>query len=104
MALNSSFSSLEFITSLGLNKFAQTLEAANLTASYVDICQSELTIFAPTDEAFARLGAQLPQDVQLLRELMCVHITLGNLRRATALRPALSKHARPCCAIAAGRS
>ena len=72
------FSFVEFASGLGLNKFAAALEAANLTSSYVDVCQSELTLFAPTDDAFDRLGANLPTDVLLLRELMCVHITLGN--------------------------
>ena len=81
------FSFVEFASGLGLNKFAAALEAANLTSSYVDVCQSELTLFAPTDDAFDRLGANLPTDVLLLRELMCVHITLGNFSGVAASMP-----------------
>ncbi|EOD04295.1 hypothetical protein EMIHUDRAFT_259662, partial [Emiliania huxleyi CCMP1516] len=69
---------------LGLGRFVAALEAADLLGNYVDTCESPLTLFAPSDEAFARLGA-LPDDLQVLRELLCVHITLGSLSHAELL-------------------
>ena len=40
-------------------------------ADFIDGCETALTIFAPTDEAIARLGDGMPSDTQLLRELLC---------------------------------
>jgi len=79
------FSFEEFAKGLNLNRFASALSAANLTANYIDTCETPVTIFAPSDEAFTRLGDQLPTNVQILRELLCVHVTLGSLSHAELL-------------------
>lgn len=57
-----SYSFKEFASGLGLSRFSTALEAADLLG-YVDTCEPPLTIFAPSDEAFGRLGA-LPEDLQ----------------------------------------
>ena len=75
------FSFKDFAQEHGLNKFASLLADAGL-AEFIDNCETALTIFAPSDEAFARLGESVPGDTQLLRELLCVHITIGSLRWA----------------------
>ena len=62
----------------GVSEFARLLSDAGLTG-FVETCETPLTIFAPTNEAIRNL-ATLPSDTQLLRELLCVHITMGNLR------------------------
>ena len=63
----------------GVSEFARLLDRGGLTA-FVESCETPLTIFAPTNEAIMALGGTLPTDTQLLRELLCVHITMGNLR------------------------
>ena len=63
----------------GVSEFARLLDRGGL-ATFVESCETPLTIFAPTNEAIMALGGTLPTDTQLLRELLCVHITMGNLR------------------------
>ena len=63
----------------GVSEFARLLDHGGL-ATFVESCETPLTIFAPTNEAIMALGGTLPTDTQLLRELLCVHITMGNLR------------------------
>ena len=41
-----------FAMELGLGRFVAALEAADLLGNYVDTCESPLTLFAPSDEAF----------------------------------------------------
>ena len=79
LMINPGFSFKDFATEHGLHEFAALLVDAGLT-DFIDNCDTALTIFAPTDEAIMRLGEQLPADNQLLRELLCVHITMGSLR------------------------
>lgn len=69
----------DFAAQQGMSQFAKLLNDAGLT-QFVESCETSLTIFAPTDEAIIQLGDQLPSDTQLLRELLCVHITMGSLR------------------------
>ena len=73
----------DFATANGLQRFASLLVDAGL-ADFIDNCETALTIFAPSDEAFVRLGDSIPTDTQLLRELLCVHVTIGSLRFAAA--------------------
>jgi uncharacterized surface protein with fasciclin (FAS1) repeats len=68
----------EFASEKGVQEFANLLSTAGLTA-FVESCETPLTIFAPTNEAIRQLGRQIPSDTQLLRELLCVHITMGSL-------------------------
>ena len=103
-----------FSESLQLTRFAEALSRADLTSNYINTCDTPLTIFAPTDDAFLRLGEQLPTDLETLRELMCVHMTLGmlwcdakscsHLRRAYAracrLPPPRAAHALLLCCAA----
>ena len=63
----------------GVQEFAQLLTHAGLSA-FVESCEAALTIFVPTNEAIRALAHTLPTDTQLLRELLCVHITMGSLR------------------------
>jgi len=60
------YSFKSFATGLGLGRFVAALEAADLLGNYVDTCESPLTLFAPSDEAFSRLG-DLPIDLQVQR-------------------------------------
>ena len=69
----------EWANQNGVQEFAQLLHQAGLT-TFVERCETQLTIFAPTNEAIRKLAHQLPADTQLLRELLCVHITMGSLR------------------------
>lgn len=85
----------------GINEFARLIEQAGLT-SFIESCETPLTIFVPTNDAIRAMAATLPTDMQLLRELLCVHITMGNLRCAPGrlappLRPGCSA-AVPCAA------
>lgn len=57
------YSFKQFANGLGLSCFTAALEAADLLTNYVDSCETALTIFAPSDEAFTRLGP-LPEDMQ----------------------------------------
>ena len=74
---------VEFANSKGVPEFAEMLTKAGLT-NFVESCETPLTIFAPSNQAIQQLAAQpkgVPTDVQLLRELVCVHVTMGNLSR-----------------------
>jgi len=64
------YSFKQFSASLGLSCFTAALEAADLLGNYVDSCETPLTIFAPSDEAFARLGP-LPEDMQVRPPSRC---------------------------------
>ena len=83
-ASRSAFSFASWAASLGLARFADLIAEADLT-EFVDSCMTPLTIFAPSDDAIARLGAQLPGDPELLRELLCVHLTMGQLSSSELL-------------------
>ena len=74
----SAFSFTQWASDLGLRRFADLITEADLS-DFIDTCMTPLTIFAPTDCAIARLGTQRPVDAELLRELMCVHLTMGQL-------------------------
>ena len=74
----SAFSFTQWASDLGLRRFADLIAEADLS-DFIDTCMTPLTIFAPTDCAIARLGTQRPVDAELLRELMCVHLTMGQL-------------------------
>ena len=89
------FSFREWASSLGLNRFVGLICSAGLD-DYIDSCETALTIFAPSDLAIERLAQTggLPSDMQLLRELLCVHITMGSLRHAPPVHTPLS-HPRP---------
>ena len=69
----------DWAASKGIDQFSRLLGDAGLT-TFVESCETPLTIFAPTNEAIMGLGSTLPTDTQLLRELLCVHITMGSLR------------------------
>ena len=64
-----------------VEEFAQLLSTAGLTP-FVETCETPLTIFVPNNEAIRNMRHTLPTDVQLLHELLCVHITMGSLRCA----------------------
>ena len=78
VASRSAFSFNQWASDLGLRRFADMIAEANL-GDFIDNCMAPLTIFAPTDDAIARLGSQRPGDAEQLRELMCVHLTMGQL-------------------------
>ena len=86
----STWSFSDWANAHGIGSFAKLLDTAGLT-SFIEGSEAPLTIFAPGDEALAALSSQLPTDTQLLRELLCVHITMGGLRCA---RP--SNHGPAC--------
>jgi uncharacterized surface protein with fasciclin (FAS1) repeats len=69
----------EWAASKGIDGFSRLLQEGGLTG-FVESCETPLTIFAPTNEAILAVGNTLPADTQLLRELLCVHITMGSLR------------------------
>ena len=83
-ASRSAFSFATWAASIGLARFADLIAEADLT-DFVDSCMTPLTIFAPTDDAIARLGQQLPGDPEQLRELLCVHLTMGQLSSSELL-------------------
>jgi len=64
----------------GIQEFARLIEQAELT-SFIESCETPLTIFVPTNEAIRAMAGNLPTEIQLLRELLCVHITMGSLSR-----------------------
>ena len=68
-----------FAQERGVTEFSRLLTEAGLQ-SFVESSDHPLTIFAPSNEAIMALGGSMPSDMQLLRELLCVHITMGNLR------------------------
>ena len=69
----------EWAATKGIDGFSRLLQEGGLTG-FVETCETPLTIFAPTNEAILAVGNTLPADTQLLRELLCVHITMGSLR------------------------
>ena len=69
----SAFSFRQWASDLGLARFADSIGEAGL-ADLIDTSMTPLTIFAPTDDAVARLGSQRPGEAEQLRELMCVHL------------------------------
>ena len=72
-AARSAFSFRQWASDLGLARFADLIGEAGL-ADLIDTSMTPLTIFAPTDDAVARLGSQRPGEAEQLRELMCVHL------------------------------
>ena len=78
VAGRSAFSFNQWASDLGLRRFADMIADGDLS-DFIDTCMTPLTIFAPTDDAIARLGSQRPGDAEQLRELMCVHLTMGQL-------------------------
>lgn len=62
--------------------FAKLLEAANLTSTLQG--SAEFTVFAPTDEAFARVPAgkmaALQADTAQLKKLLLYHVVSGRIR------------------------
>jgi len=71
----------EWAESNNLNEYAKLVAEADLT-SFVEGSETPLTLFAPSNEAVCAVAHKLPGDMQLLRELVCVHITMGSLRYA----------------------
>ena len=78
----------------GIQEFARLIEQAELT-SFIESCETPLTIFVPTNEAIRAMAGTLPTEIQLLRELLCVHITMGSLRWASDRGSYLSGGAYP---------
>ena len=76
------YSFRNFASQHNLSRFADLLESAGLT-SFIETSEASLTIFAPSEKAIDRLSGQFPTDDQLLRELLCVHISMGSMRCAT---------------------
>ena len=72
------FSFTRWAAGLGLSCFAHLIAEADL-ADFIDTCMTPLTIFAPTDEAVNRLDMQGTGHAEVLRELLCVHLTMGHL-------------------------
>ena len=84
-AARSAFSFRQWASDLGLRRFADLIGEAGL-ADLIDTSMTPLTIFAPTDDAIARLGSQRPAEAEQLRELMCVHlVSTGQLCAAELL-------------------
>ena len=77
--LASTWSFTEWAAERGISLFAKLVVDTGLHA-FIENSEAALTLFSPTDEAIRELGNQLPTDTQLLRELLCVHITMGSLR------------------------
>ena len=75
----------EWAQAHNVEEFAQLLQMAGLT-SFVETCETALTIFVPTNDAIAKVRHTLPSEPNLLHELLCVHITMGSLRCARAAR------------------
>ena len=71
---------IEWANENNLQEFARLVQEADL-ASFVEGSETALTLFAPSNEAIMAVAHKLPQDMQLLRELVCVHITMGTLSR-----------------------
>ena len=69
---------IEWANENNLQEFARLVQEADL-ASFVEGSETALTLFAPSNEAIMAVAHKLPQDMQLLRELVCVHITMGSL-------------------------
>ena len=67
-----------------LSEFARLVVDSDLS-TFVEGSETPLTLFAPTNQVLRAMAHKLPTDPQLLRELACVHITLGSLRCATPL-------------------
>ena len=84
-AARPAFSFRQWASDLGLRGFADLIGEAGL-ADLIDTSMTPLTIFAPTDDAIARLGSQRPAEAEQLRELMCVHlVSTGQLCSAELL-------------------
>ena len=84
-AARPAFSFRQWASDLGLRGFADLIGEAGL-ADLIDTSMTPLTIFAPTDDAIARLGSQRPAEAEQLRELMCVHlVNTGQLCSAELL-------------------
>ena len=73
-----------------LHEFAKLVAEADL-ATFVEGSETPLTLFAPSNEAIRAVAHKLPGDMQLLRELVCVHITMGSLRCAHTSRQASAR-------------
>ena len=108
-AARSAFSFRQWASDLGLARFADLIGEAGL-ADLIDTSMTPLTIFAPTDDAVARLGSQRPGEAEQLRELMCVHLVstgqLCSTELLTWLAPTISASfgRRACCFGVSGRS
>ena len=68
----------EFASTHNLLEFARLVADADLV-SFIEGSETQLTLFAPSNEAVLAVTHKLPRDTQLLRELVCVHITMGSL-------------------------
>ena len=66
-------------SSNNLQEFARLVTDADLV-SFVEGSETPLTLFAPSNDAIQAVAHKLPGDVQLLRELVCVHITMSSIR------------------------
>jgi hypothetical protein len=71
----------QFASKNGVTEFARLVSDSDLVG-FVEGSETPLTLFVPTNEAILAVTHKLPGDQQLLRELVCVHITLGSLRCA----------------------
>ena len=69
----------------GIQRFIRALDQADLIDNYINTFGSPLTILAPADQAFERFNP-LPSDKDCLRDLMFVHIIMGNLTNAELMK------------------
>lgn len=74
----------QFASKNGVTEFARLVSDSDLVG-FVEGSETPLTLFVPTNEAILAVTHKLPGDQQLLRELVCVHITLGSLSREQLL-------------------
>ncbi len=68
-----------------ITRFVKALADTELLEKYIDVCESPVTIFAPVDAAFDDPRTMLPDDKTVLRELLCIHMTLGELSHVQLL-------------------
>merc|ERR1712214_141990 len=73
----------EVLTSVGATKLVELVTAAGLAGAVTDE-SSKLTIFAPTNKAFAKLPKslvdQLTSDVELLKKVLTYHVFAGEVK------------------------
>merc|ERR1712142_599482 len=73
----------EVLTSVGATKLVELVTAAGLAGAVTDE-SSKLTVFAPTNKAFAKLPKslvdQLTSDVELLKKVLTYHVVAGEVK------------------------
>merc|ERR1712180_111684 len=73
----------EVLTAVGATKLVELVTAAGLAGAVTDE-SSKLTVFAPTNKAFAKLPKslvdQLTSDVELLKKVLTYHVVAGEVK------------------------